>query len=179
MAEREDRQLFAQIAKGDARAFRQLVDAHAGPLLTYVTRIMGNQAEAEEVVQEVFLKVWQKADSYNGSARATTWLHRIAHNLAIDSVRTRKGVRELDPEFDGAPGSERPAALLEQKQRVTSLAEALDKLPERQKQALLLRYEQNLRDSEIGEVLGLSVDATESLLARARKNVQKLLPEEV
>jgi RNA polymerase sigma-70 factor, ECF subfamily len=175
----EDRQIFSLIQSGDSRAFRALVDAHAGPLLTYVTRILGNQAESEEIVQEVFVRVWQKAAAYNGSARATTWLHHIAHNLAIDTLRKRRSHVDLDPDLEDAPSSKRPEQLLEQKQRASSLAEALLTLPDRQKMALLLRYEQGLKDLEIAEVLGLSVDAAESLLARAKRTLRSLLGGEV
>jgi RNA polymerase sigma-70 factor, ECF subfamily len=174
----EDRRIFSLIQSGDSRAFRTLVDAHAGPLLTYVARILGSTAESEEIVQEVFVRVWQKAAAYNGSARATTWLHHMAHNLAIDTLRKRKGRVDFDPDLEDAPSSERPEQLLEQKQRRTSLAEALMTLPERQKMALLLRYEQGLKDLEIAEVLGLSVDATESLLARAKRTLRALLGDE-
>lgn len=179
MVEQDDRRLFSQIASGDPKAFRALVDTHAGRLLTYVTRILGNPSEAEEIVQEVLLRVWQKADAYNGQARATTWLHRMAHNLAIDSLRRRRGQSSTEVEEEDGPKSERPFELLAQKQRATSLSEALGALPERQKAVLLLRHEQGLKDPEIAEILDLSVDAVESLLSRARKNLKQLLPEDV
>jgi RNA polymerase sigma-70 factor, ECF subfamily len=183
----EDRRALSLIASGDSRAFRAVVDAHAGPLLTFVTRILGSQAEGEEIVQEVFVRVWQKAEKYNGSARATTWLHRIAHNLAIDALRKRKSQHLAQPsthrkpggegalELENAPDSERPNHLLERKQELTSLTEAMANLPERQKMALLLRYEQGLKEAEVAEVLGLSVDASESLLARARRALRDQL----
>jgi RNA polymerase sigma-70 factor, ECF subfamily len=173
--ESEDRRIFSRIASGDPKAFRSLVDAHAGPLVTYATRILGNQAEAEEIVQEVFVRVWQKAETYHGGARATTWLHSIAHNLAIDALRKRRKSGDADMDLAEGPSSERPLDLLEQKRRATSLSEALGQVPERQKMALLLRYEQGLKDSEIADVLGLSVDASESLLARARRTLKALL----
>jgi len=179
MVQQDDRRLLSQIASGDAKAFRALVDAHAGRLVTYVTRILGNQSEAEEIVQEVLLRVWQKANDYTGQARATTWLHRMAHNLAIDSLRRRRGQGALDVEQEDGPPSERPYELLAQKQRASSLSDALSTLPERQRMALLLRHEQGLKDPEIAEVLELSVDAVESLLSRARKNLKQLLPEDV
>jgi RNA polymerase sigma-70 factor, ECF subfamily len=149
----EDRRTLSLIASGDSRAFRVLVDAHAGPLLTYVTRILKNQAESEEIVQEVFVRVWQKAETYNGSTRATTWLHSIAHNLAIDALRKRRPTGTLDVDKDGGPDSERPSNLLEQKERAESLDAALTQLPERQRMALHLRYEQGLKEAEVAEVL--------------------------
>src|SRR5688572_900477 len=98
----EDHRLFEQIAEGDPQAFRQLVDHHARPLITYLTRLMSNQHEAEEIAQEVFVRVWQRADDYKPSFRASTWLHRIGHNLAIDQLRRRRGVGPTDEEIDEA-----------------------------------------------------------------------------
>lgn len=167
--------LFSRIQAGDAQAFRTLVDAHSGPLLTYVTRILRNQSEAEEVVQEVFVRAWQNAASYRPEARATTWLHHIAHNLAIDLLRKRRPNVPLDGHDDEGPASTRPSDLLEQKQRAQSLNEALELLNPRQKMAMLLKYEQGLSGAEIGRVLELSEDAVLSLLARGRAKIAALL----
>jgi RNA polymerase sigma-70 factor, ECF subfamily len=168
----EDHQLFLQIAEGDPRAFRHLVDQHAPPLVTYLTRLLRNQAEAEELAQEVFLRVWQRAGDYQSSFRASTWLHRIGHNLAIDQLRRRKGNTEVDDEREAAPQSERPHALLEHKQQALSVQAALEALPLRQRTAMLLKYEQDFPNPEIAKVLDLSVDAVESMLARAKRQLK-------
>lgn len=170
-----DQALFSRIQAGDAQAFRTLVDTHSKPLITYVTRILKNQSEAEEVVQEVFVRAWKNAGSYRPEARATTWLHHIAHNLAIDVIRKRRPNVSLEFEDDPAPASTRPTELLEQKQRATSLKDALELLGERQKMAMLLKYEQGLSGAEIGRVLDLSEDAVLSLLARARAKLVSIL----
>jgi RNA polymerase sigma-70 factor, ECF subfamily len=168
----EDHQLLLQIAGGDPRAFRRLVDSHAPPLVTYLTRLLRSQAEAEEVAQEVFLRVWQRANEYQSSFRVSTWLHRIGHNLAIDQLRRRKGNAEVDEERDAAPQSERPHALLEHKQQTLTLQAAMDALPLRQRTAMTLKYEQDFPNTEIAKVLDLSVDAVESLLARAKRQLK-------
>lgn len=170
--EHEDQRLLLQIAEGDPRAFRKLVDQHARPLVTYLTRLMNNQHEAEEVAQEVFVRVWQMADKYKPEYRASTWLHRIGHNLAIDQLRRRKGRAQFDEELDEASPSVRPSSLLEQKQRAVTLQAALDALPLRQKTAMVLKYEQDFSNPEIADVLGLSVDAVESLLSRAKRQLK-------
>lgn len=170
-----DQTLFSLIQAGDAKAFRTLVDAHTGPLLTYVTRILKNQSEAEEVVQEVFVRAWQNASSYRPEARATTWLHHIAHNLAIDVLRKRRPNVPLEADVDEGPASTRPNELLEQKQQAESLNEALELLNPRQKMAMLLKYEQGFSGAEIGKVLELSEDAVLSLLARGRTKIATLL----
>jgi RNA polymerase sigma-70 factor (ECF subfamily) len=173
-----DQQRFERIAAGDQRSFRELVELHHRPLVTYVTRLMGNQSEAEEIVQEVFVRVWQRATDYRVGYRATTWLHRIGHNLAVDQLRRRRGNREVDEEEDFAPPSQRPHELLEHKQRTLSLREALDTLPLKQKTAMLLKYEQDFANPEIGKVLELSVEAVESLIARGKRQLKLLLAEE-
>lgn len=169
---KEDHLLFLRIAEGDPRAFRQLVDQHSGPLVTYLTRLMKNQHEAEEIVQEVFVRIWQRSAEYRPAFRASTWLHQIGHNLAIDQLRRRRGSEEVDAERDAAPLSERPHVLLETKQRSLSLQEALDALPLRQKTAMLLKYEQDFDNPEIAGILELSVDAVESLIARAKRQLK-------
>lgn len=171
----EDHRLFLQIAEGDPKAFRRLVDQHARPLVTYLTRLMNNQHEAEEIAQEVFVRVWQNADEFKSTFRASTWLHRIGHNLAVDQLRRRKGCTEFDAELDPAPISQQPLPLMEQKQRATSLHVVLDALPLRQKMAMLLKYEQDFSNPEIASVLNLSVDAVESLLSRAKRELKDQL----
>lgn len=167
-----------RISQGDARAYRQLVDQYLGVIVTYAFRLLKNQAEAEEVAQETFLRAWQNAASYKPQARVTTWLHRIAHNRAIDLLRqqsTRGAAASLDEERDAAPASQNPGRLLERKHTAERVQTALDALPERQKIALVLSHEQGLSNPEIAEVLSLSVDAVESLLARGRRQLRQLL----
>jgi len=171
-----DAALFQRIATGDALAFRELSRLHLTMIVTYCTRILGNQADAEDVAQDTFVRVWQKADTYQPRGRARTWLLAIAHNLALDRLRQQKTRREADEAEDlHAPSSEQPAGLLLRKQTSLDVAQALDCLPERQKTALLLCHEQGLSGAEIAEVLGASPDAVESLLARGRRTLRTLL----
>lgn len=166
-----------RIAQGDTRAYRELTTEYLGVIVTYAFRLTKSQAEAEEIAQETFLRAWQKADSYTPQARVTTWLHRIAHNLALDLLRKRRGgpELELDDERDPAPPSNNPGRLLERKQTAQTVQAAMDALPERQKIALLLHHEQGLSNPEIAEVLGIGVEAVESLLARGRRRLRELL----
>lgn len=171
-----DFELMKRIASGDARAFRELSSSHLKAIVTYCYRLLGNHAEAEEIAQEVFLRAWQKADVYQPTARVSTWLHSIAHNLAIDTLRKRHGgTLELDDERDQAPTSNNPAQLLQRKAVAQCVQAALDALPPRQKMALLLAHEQGLKNPEIAEVLGLGVEAVESLLSRGRKRLRQVL----
>lgn len=171
-----DAALFQRIATGDALAFRELSRLHLTMIVTYCARMLGNQADAEDVAQDAFVRVWQKAETYQPRARARTWLLAIAHNLALDRLRQQKTRREADEAEDlHAPSSEQPVGLLLLKQTSLDVAQALDRLPERQKTALLLCHEQGLSGAEIAEVLGASPDAVESLLARGRRTLRTLL----
>ncbi|HSC88393.1 MAG TPA: sigma-70 family RNA polymerase sigma factor [Polyangiaceae bacterium] len=171
-----DPQLLQRVAQGDARAFRELSQQLLGPIVNYAYRILGNRAEAEDVAQETFLRAWQKADSYRPTARVSTWMFAIAHNLCIDGLRKRRGgTWELDDERDEAPSSNNPAELLERKARAQDVRQALDSLPERQKMAILLSHEQGLSNPEIAQVLDLGVEAVESLLSRGRRKLRESL----
>lgn len=174
----EDAALMERIARGNAGAFRELSDAHLGAIVTFATRLVRNQAEGEEIAQETFLRAWQSADKYQPKAKVSTWLHTIARHIAIDRLR-KKGrseeAFELDDERDEAPLSGRPSRLLVQKQEHLGVQEALNQLPERQRSAILLCHEQGLTNPEIAEVLETSVEATESLLSRARRRLRVLM----
>jgi RNA polymerase sigma-70 factor, ECF subfamily len=174
----EEKALMERIARGDAGAFRELSDTHLGSIVTFATRLVHNQAEAEEIAQETFLRAWQNAGRYESKAKLTTWLHTIARNVAIDRLRKKsrqEEVFEVDEERDHAPFSGRPSQLVAQKQQHEDVQDALSRLPERQRSALLLCHEQGLSNPEIAQVLETSVEAAESLLARGRRRLRQLL----
>jgi len=178
--ELEDHALMKRIARGDAGAFRELTDQHEKAITTYAHRLLWNQAEAEELTQETFLRAWQRASDYQPKARASTWLHRIVRNLAIDRLRQKKSRGDhfgLDDERDTAPESGRPSLLLSRKTTALSVQEAVASLPERQRSAISLCHEQGLSNPEIAEVLECSVDAVESLLSRGRRSLRTLMEE--
>lgn len=163
-----------QVAAGDSRAFRALVDAHLPALTRHTTRLLGNASEAEEVTQETFLKLWQGAAGWKPEARLSTWLHRIAHNACIDRLRRRRerGGMEMDEQVAPQP---RTSVVFAQKQRAERLHAALSELPERQRAALSLVHFEGLSQREAAEVMDVTVDALESLLARARRGLKPLL----
>ncbi len=141
----EDHALMKRIARGDAGAFRELSNSHLKSIVTFSYRLLRNQAEAEDVAQETFLRAWQHANDYEPKAKLSTWLHRIARNLAIDRLRKQKtrGDQVLhDDERDAAPASGRPSQLLASKVTAITVQDALAQLPERQSTALSLCHEQ-------------------------------------
>lgn len=173
-----DRRLLGRVADGDQRAFAELSSKHLGAIVTYATRITKNRSDAEDVAQETFLRAWQSAHRYEARSPAIAWLLTIAHNAAIDRLRKRGAAPvELDDARDPAPDSTKPSELLEKKDELARLEAALDALPDRQRQALLLAHEQGLRPPEVAEVLGVTLEAVESLLSRGRRALKQALSE--
>jgi len=167
-----DEDLVVRVAEGDTVAYRELMRRHAAPLRHYTLRLMKQEAEAEDVVQETFLRLWQRAADYKPqAARAKTWLYRIAHNLCIDRLRAKKPVADLDAD-ELPPQSASQAALLDEKRRAERLGAALAELPERQAAAVTLVHLEGLSGAEAAQVLDVSEGALESLLSRARKAIK-------
>lgn len=173
-AEPTDLELFERVQSGDPRAYRALVERHVRGIHAFAYRMLGSRAEAEEVCQESFLRLWQQADTFVVRAKLSTWLYRVAHNLAIDRLRRRRegshpvGIEEV-------PASERPSLHLHDKQVALAVERALAELPERQRAAIGLVHYQGLSNAEAAEVLGVNVRALESLLARGRGQLRERL----
>jgi RNA polymerase sigma-70 factor (ECF subfamily) len=168
--------LIELVAGGDVRAYRQLVDRHLRGIHAFAYRMIGSRAEAEEVCQETFLRLWEHAGRYVPQAKPSTWIYRIAHNLCIDRLRRRREPSSaVTP--DELPGSERPSGLFHERQLAETVQRALDALPERQRAAIGLVHYQGLSNAEAADVLGVGVRALESLLARARRQLRDSLAE--
>lgn len=173
-----DAELLARIADGDADAFGVLVARHHPNVFALCRRMLGDDGEAEDRTQEVFLKVWTKPEAWqSGGAKFSTWLYRVAANSCIDRLRKRVPVpvEEIPDTADDAAG---PDTQLFQGQLAERVEAALSSLPERQRLALVATYYQDLSNREAAELLGVTVDALESLLARARRKLKELLSDE-
>lgn len=164
--------LLARYATGDRMAARVLVMRLSPRLLSYVYRLLRDRAEAEDVVQEALLRLWRMAPDWRtGEARVTTWLYRVATNLVTDRQRARQRRRgtalEDAPEpADSAPGA---VAQLIEADRMAALEAALACLPDRQRQAVILRHLEGLSNPEIAAILEVGVEAVESLTARGKR----------
>ncbi len=164
--------LLARYAAGDRMAARVLVLRLSPRLLSYVYRLLRDRAEAEDVVQEALLRLWRMAPDWrSGEARVTTWLYRVATNLVTDRQRARQRRRlaalEDAPEpADAAPGA---VAQMIEADRMAALDAALACLPERQRQAVILRHLEGLSNPEIAAILEIGVEAVESLTARGKR----------
>jgi RNA polymerase sigma-70 factor (ECF subfamily) len=182
-----DADIMLRVAKGDDAAFNYLVDKFRRPIVSFMYRTTHNQATAEELAQEVFLRVYRSRESYEASAKFTTWLYRIATNLAVNNARDTKHERaenqvSLD-EPDEESGSTMDVAdtrlSVEQQllrtERLTAIRKVVEALPERQRMAVLMHKYQNMDYKEIAEVLKLSESATKSLLFRAYESLRESL----
>ena len=170
-----DGDLVVAIATGDQAAARELLNRHLNRLLNVAYRLLGNRDDSEEVVQEVFLKVWTHAVKWEpGRAKFETWMHRVTINLCYDRLRRRKEtpVDDLPEQVDDRAG---PAELLQESQIAVRVRAAMNELPERQKLALTLCHLQGLSNIEASQIMEISVEAIESLLARARRGLKAKL----
>lgn len=167
-----DDALMAAVARRDRSAFATLVQRHADAVYGYLLRMTGSRADTEDLTQETFLRLWNKAGTYRaGQVRLSTWLHRIAHNLAVDLFRREPQSVQTQPDEDLNNGTS-----LFEKQAATDtlrrLETALGRLPENQRAALLLCQTRGFSNSEAADILGINTRALESLLARARRTLR-------
>ncbi len=170
-----DEALVAQVAGGDRRAYGLLVDRHLGRTVTIARRILNNQADAEDVAQEAFLRLWRHADRFDpGAARFGTWFYRITTNLCLDRTR-RTPMAALEVAGDPAdPAMDQERSLSDQRTR-QAVAAAVADLPDRLRAAVTLTYDGGLSNAEAARALDVSVKALESLLVRARRALREKL----
>ncbi len=174
----EETELLARVAAGESEAFRGLVDRHLPTVLAIARRMLRDDAEAEDVAQDTMLRLWRNAAGLElGPNGVRPWLRRVASNLCIDRVRARRNTTVVEevPEESAPPSQVRHLAERELGARVDA---ALQALPERQRLAITLFHYEGMSQIEVGGVLGISDEAVESLLARARRTLKVALKEE-
>jgi len=184
-----DAAVMLRVAAGDEGAFNFLVEKHNRPVIHFLYRMVHNQAVAEELAQEVFLRVYRARDSYRAEAKFTTWLYRIATNLAVNNARDTKQERSAqtiyldapDPETGTTPDVADDDPSVEQRlmkdERMAAIRNHVMALPERQRMAVLMHKYQGMDYKQIGDVLKLSESATKSLLFRAYQTLRDKLKE--
>jgi len=180
-----DIRLMLRVRDDDAEAFAELVELYHHRLVTVMHHLVGNNEEAEDLAQEVFLRVYRGRKKYHPKAKFSTWLYTIANNLALNVMRSRQRKPTIPLNVrDSGPLGPRPAEQLVldradqpqqrmQKQELAAIVkQALDTLNERQRIAVVLNKFEDMNYAEIAEVMGLTTKAVKSLLSRARDNLR-------
>ena len=177
----QDLDLMLRVRAGDSASFEELLRRYRVPLVSYFRRMLRDPALAEDLAQEAFLRVYKARARYRPDARFTTWLYRIATNLALNAIRDRKeispagdgessdGEAELLPVVDSKPTVEQ---LLIESHRVRLIRDAIQALPENQRAAVILHKYQELDYRQIAKILGVSVSAVKSLFFRAYESLR-------
>jgi len=166
-----------RIAAGDSAAFQKLLDREAPRLLRFAQGMLGGLDEAEDVVQDTLIRLWENAERWTPDARIGTWLHRVCYNRAIDQLRRRRPFVD-DSALEGfADESEQADAALVRSETTLSVREAIERLPARQRTAVLLFHIQGLAQRDAAEVMSVSEAAFESMLSRARRQLRRWLSE--
>jgi RNA polymerase sigma-70 factor (ECF subfamily) len=184
-----DAQVMLKVKAGDDSAFDYLVQKYRRPMMSFMYRMAHNAAVAEDLAQEVFLRVYRSRENYEASAKFTTWLYRIATNLAVNHARDTRQERpentlsidEPDEESgrtldvpDAAPTAEEN---LVRRERLAAIRQRVEALPERQRLAVIMHKYQQMDYRQIADVLKLSESATKSLLFRAYETLREQLKE--
>jgi len=172
-----ERIVIDRARRGDHEAFRALVDQHARDVFRLAFRMTGNEGDAEDMVQETFLKAWKQIGQFDGRATLRTWLHRICTNCSLDHIRARKrkpGV-PFDPAVQVAAGTPSPERIAASSQVNAILGPALDELGEMERTAFVLRHYEGLGIVEISATLGVQPGAARHSIFRAVQKLRRAL----
>ena len=176
--ELDDDELIRKISSKDLIAFQQLVERHKVFIYNTCYNLIGNDQQAEETAQDVFLQVYKSAGSFLHKSKVSTWIYRIAVNRSLNIIRHNKRsrwIKSLTGMETEASGGEDPDKQLEKKEMIELLKAAVDSLPEKQRVAFILNKYENLAPKEIGEILGIYTNSVEVRIHRAKINLQKKL----
>lgn len=172
-----DEALLAAFAQGDSVAARTLTGRLAPRVFAHAMRLLSDRAEAEDVTQEAMLRLWRIAPDWrSGEAQVTTWLYRVTANLCTDRLRRRsRAMADIDAAPEPVDGAMSAAEGLQAKARNDALQAALMQLPDRQREAIVLRHMEGLPNPEIARIMDIGPRAVESLTARAKRGLEALL----
>jgi RNA polymerase sigma-70 factor (ECF subfamily) len=177
--DRGERDLVARCRRGELGAYEELYRRYGSRLFNVAYRMTGNATDADDLLQEIFLLVFRRLDTYRGEAALGTWLYRLAVNCCLDYVRSKQGKQQKAtgfledlPDMDPvAPGSWRPDRVLDRME----LEQAIAKLPPSYRSAFVLHDVEGLEHHEVGEMLGIAVGTSKSLVHKARQRLRLLL----
>ena len=181
----QDLRWMERIKTGDEDALRELIETHQHRIIGTIAKMLGDESDAEDIAQQVFLRVWKSAPRWQPTAMVTTWLYKITRNLVFNEVRRRKRhpVQSLDatlkdddrPRQIADPGVKAADTALLDDEMQAAIQAAIDELPDVQRMAVILRRYDDVPYEEIGEILDLSVPAVKSVLFRARTDLREKL----
>ena len=174
MDEPTDEELMHRVGRGEEPAFRALAARTAPDAVALARRVLGNGADAEAVVQEAMLRVWITAPRWRPEAAFRTWLYRVVLNLCLNR-RRRAPFARLEDAGDPPDPAPDAAQQMERAETDRRIADAIARLPERQRMAIVLTYQQGLSNAETATVLATSTSAVETLLVRAKQALRRSL----
>ena len=175
-----------EFQKGDKASFEKLMTKYYKPLLNFIYRFVANADTAEDLTQEVFIKVYKSASTYRPAAKFQTWLYQIARNASLNELRrTKRRTVSLDETFDtedgettrqiADPKAADPSREMTEHETAALIKEAINSLPENQKTAVLLRRYEDMSYEDIAKTMNCSLEAVKSLLSRAKENLKEKL----
>ncbi len=180
-------EIIRKLQQGDEQAFRVLVDTYRKLVVNTCFGILHHTEDAEDIAQDVFIEVYRSIQKFRADSKISTWLYRIAVNRSLNFLRDhkyKKRIHSLDEPKQNenqqiynilAGRSDQPGSVIEDRQRAALLHSAIDSLPDHQKVAFTLNKYEDLSYQEISEIMDLSLSSVESLIHRAKKNLQKKL----
>lgn len=171
---KEDEALMRLVVKGNENAFEELVDRHMRAVFRFSYSLLRDSGKAEDVTQETFTTLWQRAESWQPSGKVRSWLFRIARNKSIDEIRSGKNFVDVEKQ-NLLDGTKSPVSQMFDHEVSNIVDNNIAKLPKRQSEAIMLVHFLEASNIEAAEVMDVSVDALESLLARGRKRLRELL----
>lgn len=173
----EHHQIIAAIVNGDRKAFIQLYELFSAQVYNLAISYAQNERDAEEITQDVFVKIHKYAQNFKGNSSVRTWVYRITVNTALNHIKPKKRrmtTALLSPKMI-TPDFEHPGVLLERKEDSKALFSVIQTLPHNQKTAFILSFIEDLPRKEVANIMELSLKATESLLQRAKSNLRTRL----
>ena len=183
----DEAQLIKGIQQGDRKSFQTLVETYQRMVVNTCLGIVHNQADAEDLAQDVFLEIFRTAENFRGDSKLSTWLYRIATNRSLNLIRNNKRKRffqSIEDTFSGGRNrnseisenrADQPDQNMADQQRSDLLHRAIDRLPEKQRIAFTLNKYEELPYQQIAEIMEISLASVESLIHRAKKNLQEQL----
>jgi RNA polymerase sigma-70 factor, ECF subfamily len=168
---------MARIREGDMEALRLLVETHQARIIGTISKMLGSDAESEDLAQQVFIRVWKSAPRYQPTAKFTTWLFRITRNLVFNELRRKRHFADQAEEIPEPTerADQEPDQVLLGEELQLAIRDAINRLPESQRMAIILRRYEEMPYEEIAKVMGTTIPAVKSILFRARAELRDRL----